>query len=133
MNSIRGGTMVRKSCIPALVAFAALLARPLAADVYRVGPGEDYRELSQVAGRLAPGDLVQVTGDISGGFLLANSGTHEHPITISGVTRVEGGRIVRPVVDLSQPSATAGVICRGAWNVIEGLEFSGARGSSFEG
>ncbi len=108
------------------VALAAwILSTPLFAQTYRVGPGQAYTRVSDVAPGLQPGDVVEVTGDIEDSFILARSGAEDEPITIRGITRVENGRIVRPKVNLAE-RASNGIIVRGDWCVIEGLDISGA-------
>jgi len=112
-------------------AFAALmtcfLAFPdsAAAETYRIGPDLPLTSVSQITSRLKPGDTVEITGDISDSFILARHGTREKPIVIRGVTWVEEGRIVRPKIRFPK-DAPCGIICRGAWNIIEGLDISGA-------
>jgi hypothetical protein len=60
---------------------------------YSVGPGQQYANLQAVASSLKPGDVVQVTGDVtySGGIRLTKSGTATSPIRIVGL-RANGKR-----------------------------------------
>ena len=57
------------------------------ATVYKVGPAETYPNLFSVAPLLAPGDVVQVDGNVtySGGVVFSNSGSAGNPITIQGI------------------------------------------------
>ncbi len=103
-------------------------------DVYRVGPGQEYALVSEVASKLAAGDVVEVTGDITDSFTLDKHGYYNNPVTIRGVTKVEGGRIVRPRITLA-PTTSArgsrtGIVCYGDWNVLEGLDITGAGGGA---
>lgn len=110
----------------AWLAFAALiLAAPVAqAETYRVGPGEEYATISEVAERLEPGDVVEVTGDITDTVDLTKHGRHDAPITVRGVTRVENGRIIRPRMTRSRSNYI--MACTGDWVVVSGLEFDGS-------
>ena len=94
-----------------------------AAETYRVGPGEKYSKVSQVAAGLTPGDVVEITGDIEGGFTLTQSGFFDQPIIIRGLTRVENGRIIRPKLTIPA-TAKNGIVCQGDWNTLEGLEIT---------
>jgi len=116
--------------VAAISLFLAFLAGEVAATVYRVGPGEEYATISEVADRLEPGDVVEVTGDITDSFTLTRHGTHAAPVTIRGATRLENGKIVRPRITLKNTDSV-GIICNGDWNVLEGLEITGARAHSW--
>jgi len=122
--SLWGAQGVRK-CTHVLVAGCLVLVSSIAcAEVYRVGPGEEYPKISDVAQRLHAGDVIEVTGDITDHFTLTANGTYDNPITIRGVTRIEDGVIVRPRIK----AATAGrtiARCEGDRTILEGLEFTG--------
>lgn len=62
---------------------------------FQVGPGKPYASLQAIASSLKPGDVVQVTGDVTylGGVRLTKSGTAGSKIRIVGV-RVNGKRPV---------------------------------------
>lgn len=64
-----------------------------AGTVYRVGPTRTYKTLADVAGRLAPGDVVEVDGNVTypGDIRLRKGGTQSSKVTIRGV-RVSGKR-----------------------------------------
>ena len=100
------------------------------ATVYRVGPGEVHATVSEVAERLEPGDVVEVTGDITDSFVLSRHGRHDAPITVRGAVRAVDGRLVRPAVILNNRD-THGITVTGDWNVIEGLDISGASSTSW--
>jgi len=91
------------------------------AAVYRVGPGEKYALVSQVADGLKPGDVVEVTGDVTDSFTLSRHGRYNQPITIRGVTRIQKDRIIRPRITLDYEKGF-GIRCKGDWNVLEGLD-----------
>lgn len=94
------------------------LAAQAGAATYRVGPGEKIARISEVVDKLAPGDLVEVTGDISDSFATTKSGTAEEPITIRGVK----GK--RPKIDFA--GAQNGITTRADHYSFENLEFTGA-------
>lgn len=104
----------------AIVILSAPLARPA---TWRVGPGEKHAKVSEVAARLEPGDVVEVTGDIEDCIELAKSGYFDRPITIRGLTTVENGRIVRPRITLSG-KAGIGISVTGDYVVLEGLDLT---------
>jgi len=56
---------------------------PVGLATYRVGPGEQYRTVSEIAERLQPGETVEITGDISDDFVLTHHGTRGKPIILS--------------------------------------------------
>ncbi len=87
-------------------------------EVYKVGPGEKVSKISAIADSLKPGDVVEVTGDITDSVVLSASGTVEHPIVIRGVGEK------KPVIDFNQ--ARNGIETRGDNYVIENLELTGA-------
>ncbi len=66
------------------------------ADTYRVGPAERHKRVSTITARLRPGDVVEITGDITDSFTLSADGYAGRPITIRGITRIEEWRVVRP-------------------------------------
>jgi len=114
-----------RKCTHVLVAGCLTLAASVAtAEVYRVGPGEEYPKISDVAHTLHAGDTVEVTGDIVDHFTLTAHGTYDKPVTIRGVTRVEDGAIVRPRVTLST-GVTSLATCKGNRTVLEGLDLDG--------
>jgi len=86
---------------------------------YEVGPGKPYASLKDVAGRLKPGDIVNVSGNATyaGDINLTASGTAASKITIRGV-RVNGKRPI-----LSGGDNTLHVA--GDHTVIEGFEITG--------
>jgi hypothetical protein len=102
------------------------------AETYRIGPQETHRTISEIADRLRPGDVVEVTGDIVDSFLLSKDGTPSSPITVRGVTRTTDGRLVRPKITFDR-TVTRRISCTGNWNVIEGLDISGATGDRAKG
>jgi hypothetical protein len=71
------------------------VASPVGAT-YQVGPGKPYADLQSVVSRLAPGDVVEVSGKSGaypGGVVFRNAGTATNRITIRGI-RVNGARPV---------------------------------------
>lgn len=96
-------------------------------SVYRVGPDEEYAKISQVAAILEPGDVVELTGDITDSFVLTKAGTAEEPIVIRGITRTENGRIVRPRItpELPKDVGSCTIECKADHYLIEGLEIAG--------
>jgi len=104
---------------------------PVGLATYRVGPGEQYRTVSEIAERLQPGETVEITGDISDDFVLTHHGTRGKPIIIRGRVRIVNGRIIRPKVKTSVGNGH-GIICRGDWNVLEGLTITGAVSDDWE-
>lgn len=109
-------------------AFGLMLAaaQACAAETYTVGPGRRYSKVSQVAARLKAGDTVEVAGDIEDSFILSRSGTEEKPITIRGIAGSGGATAGgRPQIRI-RAGSPCGILCRGDWNVIEGLDISGA-------
>ncbi|MBK7578712.1 MAG: hypothetical protein IPI67_00785 [Myxococcales bacterium] len=88
------------------------------ATTYKVGPTQQYKQLSAVAGLLAPGDLVEVDGNATytGGVVFAKAGTAAKKITIRGL-RVNGKR---PVIS----GATNTIEAQGDHYVFEGLELT---------
>jgi len=106
-----------------LIAAAAASAQ---AAVYRVGSGRKHATISEVAADLEPGDVVEVTGDITDTVDLTVHGRHDAPITIRGVTRIEDGRIIRAKMTRSRSNYIMSV--PGNWIIIEGIDFDGQPG-----
>ncbi len=95
-------------------ASAAAVAGSARADVIRIGPGKKYRELTEVAEQLKPGDVVEVQGNARyKAVKFWNAGTPDKKIVIRGI-RVDGKR---PVVE------------GGDWTV----SFNGSHHMVFEG
>ncbi|GMV19830.1 MAG: hypothetical protein HS104_03740 [Polyangiaceae bacterium] len=89
------------------------------ATTYKVGPAQQYKQLSEVAGLLGPGDVVELDGDATyaGGVVFDRAGSAASKITIRGL-RVNGKR---PVVS----GATNTIEAQGDHYVFEGLELTG--------
>lgn len=109
--------------VAASIALVMCLCSAAVADTYRVGPAERHKRVSTIAARLRPGDVVEITGDITDSFTLSADGYADRPITVRGITRIENGRVVRPRITPPRPGIT--VWCKGDWNVLEGLELVG--------
>lgn len=101
--------------------------------IYRVAPGTSFPDLQSVEGKLAPGDLVEVAGDVTypGGATFSKSGSPGTPITIRGI-RVHGRRpVLEAVPDMP---GWAMVRFMGSHYVFEGFDITaggkavGARG-----
>jgi hypothetical protein len=92
-------------------------ARADVRGVYRVGPGQRFTTLQQVAPVLRPGDTVEVIDDQVGDIVLSASGTPNSKITIRGVRH--RGR--RPV--LLGGKTTLEIA--GNHVVVEGFEITG--------
>ncbi|AUX25641.1 uncharacterized protein SOCEGT47_061900 [Sorangium cellulosum] len=90
-----------------------------AGTVYRVGPTRTYKTLADVAGRLAPGDVVEVDGNVTypGNVRLRKGGTPSSKITIRGV-KVSGKR---PLLK----GGTNTIEINANHIVLEGLEVTG--------
>ena len=117
----------RRLYAAAIVWLFLAMARDLSAATYQVGPGQSYPNLFAVAGLLAPGDVVQVSGDntYAGGVVFSNNGAPGNPITIQGVA-VNG---YRPV--LAQTTGFNGrggpvVEFAGSHYVMEGFDITQA-------
>ncbi len=106
---------------PASLAALCLLLAPSTAwaTTYKVGPAQQYKQLSEVADLLGPGDVVELDGDATyaGGVVFAKAGSAASKITIRGL-RVNGKR---PVVS----GATNTIEAQGDHYVFEGLELTG--------
>jgi hypothetical protein len=95
------------------------------ATLYKVGPTEPYPNLFSVAPLLAPGDVVQVDGNVTytGGIVFTNNGAVGNPITIQGIA-VNG---MRPVLaQTTGYSGTGGpvVAFAGSHYVMEGFDIT---------
>jgi hypothetical protein len=109
-----------KTLFASAACFAFLLATA-SAETYRVGPTEEITKLSAIADKLEPGDLVEITGDITDSVILRNSGTAEAPIVIRGVTEK------MPIVDFA--GARNGIEIRGGdYYTLEHLDLRNASG-----
>jgi len=104
-----------------IAALLCALAAPAPAAEYRVGEGEEYAKLSDVAGKLRPGDTVTVTSDISDSPTIENSGRLGQPITIRG--EISGGR--RPRIT-NVPEETDILRITGSYVTVRGLALAPA-------
>lgn len=86
---------------------------------YRVGPGQTYETLQDVASKLKPGDVVDVEGNQTypGNVRISANGTAENKIIIRGV-RIDGKR---PVLS----GGTNTIEVQGNHVVLEGFEVTG--------
>ncbi|MCE7891036.1 MAG: hypothetical protein DYH12_15290, partial [Sorangiineae bacterium PRO1] len=91
-----------------------------AAATYKVGPAQQYKQLSSVTALLEPGDVVEIDGDAtySGGVVFAKPGTAANKITVRGVPK--NGK--RPVIS----GGTNTIEAQGNHYVFEGLDITGA-------
>ena len=89
------------------------------AATYKVGPSQQYKQLSAVKALLKPGDVVEVDGDASyaGGVVFDQPGSAANKITIRGL-RVNGKR---PVIS----GATNTIEAQADHYVFEGLDITG--------
>jgi len=101
-----------------IIAVLAAAAQP---GVYRVGPGEEHATISEVAEALEPGDIVEVTGDITDTVNLTAHGRHDAPITIRGVAIGQNEHAVRPRIIPGEGRCV--INCSGDWLMLEGLWF----------
>ncbi len=104
--------------------FLAIICQA-SATVYQVGPTEPYPNLFSVAPLLAPGDIVQVDGNVTyeGGVVFSNNGAAGNPITIQGIA-VNG---MRPVLAQTTGfSGTGGAVVAftGSHYVMEGFDIT---------
>jgi hypothetical protein len=129
---IAGDTMAVTKTLVAAAVLLILVGAWASGETYKVGPGERYATVTQVADELQPGDVVEITGDITDPFTLTKHGTWEEPITVRGITRVENGRVIRPKVIITGKESlnVFGVTCKGDWNVLEGLDIGYSQGAS---
>jgi hypothetical protein len=109
-----------------VLAIGVVASAPQAhAATLRVGPGETYSSLAEVAELVQPGDVVELMGDntYEGGVSFWNPGTSDQKITIRGV-RANGKR---PVLTGGNNTIEAG----GNHYVFEGLELTGGDSRCF--
>jgi hypothetical protein len=111
--------MIRTSIPSWLVAIASITTGANAfGATYQVGPSKPFHQISEVASRLKPGDIVEVDGDATySSVSLSKNGTAEAKITIRGMLR--NGK--RPAI--KGGTNTIGV--HGSHYVFEGLDVSG--------
>ncbi len=114
--------------VVALLSFICFGSYSSHAVLYQVGPNRPYTQLSQVAGLLNPGDVVEVDGNATYGYVVFDRpGTAAQPIIIRGM-RVNG---MRPI--LSGESPTTGITLHMRTNygghmghyLVEGFEITG--------
>ena len=87
--------MIRSSARGLGVLALLFVAPPLAADVYEVGPGRAFTQLTQVAPLVGPGDLVLVDGGATyDPVLFTNDGMAGSPIVVRGLRDGSGARPV---------------------------------------
>jgi len=104
-----------------LLAVAILIAAltvTVSAETYKVGPAEKVKKVSEVIERLAPGDVIELSGDITDSFICRKSGTAEKPIVIRGAD----GK--RAKIDFAK--ARNGIETRGDYWSFENLELANA-------
>jgi hypothetical protein len=101
-----------------------LLASPLMAATYAVGPGLGYTNLQAVAPLIKPGDLVEVAGGVTyrGDVRLNNHGVKDAPITIRGL-RIQGRR---PVFAGVAGGEAAVIRISGDYYLLETIEVTAA-------
>ncbi len=122
-TSIPSRASRRATVIAFAGAFAGLAAFSIGetayAETYQVGPGKPYRELTDVAQRLQPGDVVEVEGNAtySGNVSLSKNGSANSKITIRGILR--NGK--RPTI----LGGTNTIAVHGSHYVLEGLDVTG--------
>ena len=101
--------------VPTLMLSASAVAN---AETYRIGAGEKYASLQDVAARLSPGDVVELKGGATyGSVLFKRHGAPDKPITIRGIS--VGGR--RPIVQGGRDTIEAA----GNHYVFENIEITG--------
>jgi hypothetical protein len=99
------------------------------AEIYRVGPEREFKQLADVAEKLDPGDSVEVDGGAtySKTVTFTRHGTAEAPIIVRGIRR-DGAR---PLLVPPHPHLIAALVrFDGDHYRFEGFEFTG--GSSFK-
>lgn len=113
--------LVAGSCATAL----ALAASTALAATYQVGPTRTYKDLGSVAGRLNPGDVVEVDGNATypGNVTFSRSGTASSPIIIRG--KPVNGK--RPVIS----GGTNTIQASGDHYVFEQLDITGGSSRCF--
>lgn len=96
----------------------ATIAPSAWAATYEVGPNKTYKNLSEVASQLKPGDVVEIQGNATypGNIRLRQSGTADKKITIRGI-RVSGKR---PVLS----GGTNTLEIQGNHYIVEGLDIT---------
>jgi hypothetical protein len=116
----RGGWMYR-TMIRCFITMLSAVTSLLFATTYQVGSGRTYATLQDVVDLLRPGDVVLVDGDATypSGAQIAQNGTADKPITISGI-RPEGGK--RPLV---KGTSTYGIDISADYIRFEGFEVRG--------
>jgi len=115
-----------RSALVAVCLVAGPLVSLASAATYQVGPSRTYRQISDVAGLLNPGDIVEVDGNATyGPVTFDRPGTGAAPITVRGL-RVNG---VRPTISGSDANGfTLFMRTRSVqmgYYVIEGFEITG--------
>lgn len=107
-----------------VVPVSLLFARDAAAETYKVGPGEQFADLSGVESILKPGDVVEVMGDATypGNVHIRpeSSGTPENKVTIRGIS-VNGKR---PKISGGDEW---GIVLHASHIVFENFEVTGAQ------
>jgi hypothetical protein len=115
-----------RSAFVAVCILAGPMASLASAATFQVGPGRTHRQVSDVAGLLNPGDIVEVDGNATyGPVTFDRPGTSAQPITIRGL-RVNG---VRPTLAGSDANGfTLFMRTRSVqmgYYLIEGFEITG--------
>jgi len=88
------------------------------ADTYKVGPGERHKVLQDVAGKLSPGDVVELQGDATyPSVVFKRHGASDNPIVVRGVS--VGGK--RPIVQGGENT----IVAEGNHYVFENIEITG--------
>ncbi len=95
------------------------------AATYKVGPTQQYKQLSAVTSLLKPGDVVEIDGDAtySGGLVFDKAGSQGSKITVRGIAK--NGK--RPVIS----GGTNTIEARADHYVFEGLELTGGSSRCF--
>jgi len=111
--------MIRTSIPSWLVAIASVTTAANAfATTYQVGPSKPFHQISEIAGQLQPGDIVEVDGDATySSVSLSKNGTAQSKITIRGISR--NGK--RPTIQ----GGTNTIAVHGSHYVLEGLDVTG--------
>jgi hypothetical protein len=116
---------VRTIC-SAFILLAVMLLCPARAAIYHVDSGGQYTRVSDVASKLKPGDIVEVSCDSTDSFAIEIDGTWDKPIIIRGRTSTIGSTSRRPSISLSNGGQKPGIALAGNWLVLEGFDISGA-------
>lgn len=115
-TSIPSRHVAVSSVIIGLVVFS--ISENAFATTYQVGPGKPFRQLGEVAGRLKPGDIVEIDGDATySSVAFSKSGTAAAKITLRGVLR--NGK--RPRIQ----GGTNTIALNGSHYLLERLDVSG--------